>query len=107
VFAHFGQLLGYVLGYVFTNSSGADFSYIFFHGKSLSAEFLGKMIFQNFFPRKIPFFPTFLGENFPRNFPPNFPRKKMYEKIGHWSPCLLRSDIYSMGALELLATKVN
>jgi hypothetical protein len=57
---------------------------------------------ENHFPRKIPrnflekrflktfsaensiFFPTFLGENFPRNFPQNFPqifpRKKMYEK---------------------------
>jgi hypothetical protein len=41
---------------------------------------LGKTIFQNFFRGKFHFFPTFLGENFPRNFPQNFHRKKMYEK---------------------------
>jgi hypothetical protein len=56
--------------------AGADFSHIFFRGKSLStensAEFLGQTIFQNFFRGKFNFFPTFLGENFP----PNFPRKK-------------------------------
>jgi hypothetical protein len=56
--------------------AGADFSYIFFHGKSLSAEFLGKAMFQNFFRGKFHFFPTFWGENFPRNFPRNFPQKK-------------------------------
>jgi hypothetical protein len=61
-----------------------NFSDIFFWGKSLSAEnsveFLGKMIFQNFFRGKLYFFPTFLGKNFPLNFPHNFPRKKIYEK---------------------------
>jgi hypothetical protein len=34
------------------------------------------MIFQNFFRRKFNFFPTFLGENFPRKIPWNFPWKK-------------------------------
>jgi hypothetical protein len=63
--------------------SGADFSYIFFGGKSLSAEnsveFLGKIIFQNFFPWKIPFFPNIFfwgGGEFSLKFSP----EKMYEK---------------------------
>jgi hypothetical protein len=69
-------------------TSGADFSYIFFRGKSLSAEksaeFLGKTIFQNFFRGKFHFFPTCLGENFPRNFPRNIPQKNV-RKIDPWS----------------------
>jgi hypothetical protein len=56
---------------------GADFSYIFFHGKSLSAEnsseFVEKTIFQKFFRGKFNFSPNILWENFPRNFAPNFP----------------------------------
>jgi hypothetical protein len=50
----------------------ADFAYISFHGKSLSAEnsaeFLGKTIFQNFFRGKLQFFPTFLGGTFSAEF---------------------------------------
>jgi hypothetical protein len=55
---------------------GANFSYIFFRGKSLSAEnpaeFPRKMIFQNFFRGKFHFSQHFFGGIFPRN----FPRKK-------------------------------
>jgi hypothetical protein len=57
--------------------SGADFSYGFFHGKSLSAEnsaeFLGKTIFQNFCCGKF---------HFPNIFGGKFSPEKMYEKIG-------------------------
>jgi hypothetical protein len=66
---------------------GADFSYIFFRGKRFSAEnsaeFLGKMIFWNFFRGKFQFFPTFFGKKFSQNFPWNFPRKNVW-KIGPW-----------------------
>jgi hypothetical protein len=45
------------------STTGADFSCIFFHGKSLSAEFssefLGKAIFRNFFRGKFQFSSTF------------------------------------------------
>jgi hypothetical protein len=64
--------MGYMVGDFLTNSSGANFSYIFFRGKSLFAELLGKTIFQNFFRRKLQFFPTFLGGK--------FSLEKMYEK---------------------------
>jgi hypothetical protein len=63
---------------------GADFLYIFFRGKSLSAEnsveFLGKMIFQNFFCGKFNFFPTFFGGKFSAKFSAEFSPEKMYEK---------------------------
>jgi hypothetical protein len=56
-----------------------------------SAEFLGKTIFQNFFCRKFNFFPTLLGENFPRNFPQKFPRKKCTKN----RPLVSRVDVFS------------
>jgi hypothetical protein len=51
-----------------------------FLGKTNSAEFLGKTIFQNFFRGKLQFFPTFLGENFSVEFSAKFSPEKMYEK---------------------------
>jgi hypothetical protein len=66
------------------NEPGANFLYIFSHGKSLSAEnsveFHGKMIFQNFFREKFHFFPTFLGGKFSAEFSPKYSPEKMYEK---------------------------
>jgi hypothetical protein len=71
-----------------TKPPGADFSYIFFRGKSLSAEksaeFLGKMIFQNFFRRKIHFIPTFFGGKFSAEFSPKFSPEKNVRKISPW-----------------------
>jgi hypothetical protein len=66
-----------------------------------SAEFLGKMIFQNFFRGKFNFFPTFFGENIPRNFLRNFPRKKC-AKNRPQEP-ILRSSV-TMPALQTFAT---
>jgi hypothetical protein len=48
-----------------------------------SPEFLGKMIFINFFHGKFDFFTTFLGENFPEfspEFSPKFSPEKLYKK---------------------------
>jgi hypothetical protein len=58
--------------------------FVHFLSAENSAEFLGKTIFQNFFRGKFNFFPTFLGENFPRNFPRNFARKKCTKNRPWW-----------------------
>jgi hypothetical protein len=63
---------------------GADFSYIFFRGNSLSmensAEFIVKTIFQNFFRGKFIFFPIIFGGKFSAKFSAEFSPEKMYEK---------------------------
>jgi hypothetical protein len=55
--------LGYILGNFFTNSYGANFSYIFsaenHFPQKIPWNLLKKMIFQNFFRGKLQFFPTF------------------------------------------------
>jgi hypothetical protein len=83
----------------------ADFSYIFFHGKSLSAEFLGKTIFQNFFRGKFHFFPTFWVKIFRGIFPEIFRRKKC-TKIGPiiFSPSL---GLLCMAIAERLFLRKN
>jgi hypothetical protein len=57
-----------------------EFSYILFHGKSLSAEnsaeFFGKTIFQNFFRKNSIFSQHVFGGKFSAEFSQNFPRKK-------------------------------
>jgi hypothetical protein len=51
-------------------------------------EFVEKMIFQNFSPRKLQFFPTFWGENFPRNFP-----WKKSAPVSHLEVDFFRADV--------------
>jgi hypothetical protein len=62
--------------------NGADFSYIFFRGKSLPTEFLGKTMIQNFSRGKLDFFPTFFGGKFSAKFSAEFFPEKNVRKIG-------------------------
>jgi hypothetical protein len=77
------------LGDFFTNSPGADFSYIF------SGENLGENSAENFPPKNVGKNGIFRGKNFENSFfqeiPWNFLRKVIFRgknviKIGPWSP---------------------
>jgi hypothetical protein len=68
--------LGYILGAFLTNSSGADFLYIFFCGISWKNDF------SKLFPRKIQFFPNIFGGKFSAE----FSAEKMYEKSAPGHP---------------------
>jgi hypothetical protein len=54
--------------------------FIHFFSADNSAEFLGKIFFQNFFRGKFHFFPTFLGGKFSAAISQKFSPEKMYEK---------------------------
>jgi hypothetical protein len=88
----------------FTNSSGADFSYIFSRGISWKNDF------SKLFPRKIPFLLTFFGEKFSAEFSPKFSPEKMYEKSapGHpvwesWRQKIARVSFDSFSPTKTLA----
>jgi hypothetical protein len=66
-------------------TSGRFFAHFFrrkSHSEENSVEFLGKMIFQNFFRGKIHFFPTFFWEEIFRGIFPKILRGKNVQKIG-------------------------
>jgi hypothetical protein len=80
--------LGYSLGEIFTNSSGADFWYIFFaenpFPRKIPRNFLEKRVFVTFSAENSIFSQHFLGKIFREIFRGIFPGKNV-RKIGPWS----------------------